>query len=320
MKTAELKEPEPPPLNFAFILTDAVLDDDSPLELIPGHVLQKATDEQIEHIKAFLNNNLNYPYGIPYELQPVSDDPNGKRFHFVSIPKEQWRYRVITFEAQNEQISHLSTAFHLCPDELEVGPTFFYMKPQSWGWKGKLQDIYSFHEFTGPLHTPLLTVSVSSLKPVVEYFNHLKSVSKSYPTIKRALTTFGELHGLPRRSRFLALGYFMVLESLITHNPEDSSDSLTRQIKTKLNLLERCFCRQLDRSQFKDGITPKKLWERLYDFRSLIAHGGVIDFKTKELSALRDDESVRLFMREVVKLVLIHALEEPLLILDLQQC
>jgi hypothetical protein len=305
-------------MSYSFVLTNAVLEDECSHDIAPGHVLAKATDEQIAEIKYFLGRSFDYSHGFPWEYAPVKTD-NG--YSFPTGPREQWRYRVVNFEGPNEHIEELEWAMQLCKDDLEIGPTLISIGGKPHGIMHNPLLLSSFHAARSMMLGVPKSISTASIKEIPSYYQLIKTTLVSYPAFQRVFREFASLKALPRKSRFLTLGYFILLESVVTHQPSssDSGDSLNRQIKSKMALLENRFCRKLDWTGFDACKSNDQLWSKLYAYRSHLAHGVAIDFK-KAHKALKDDEAVRAFMQEAVKLVLIQVLKEPQLLLDLQQC
>jgi hypothetical protein len=129
-----------------------------------------------------------------------------------------------------------------------------------------------------------------------------------------------ELDALPYDSPLLFLGYFAILESLLTHQPRptDTIDSITRQVKRKIVLLDNRWQPRIDYSPLPKS-TPERVWSVMYSYRSCLAHGGDPDFK-KDLQLLVDSDSALRILRQTVRAVLRQALVEPQLILDLRSC
>jgi len=128
------------------------------------------------------------------------------------------------------------------------------------------------------------------------------------------------LKGLPHDSSLRFLGYFALLESVLTHSPkpEDRYDSITRQVQKKLSLLNSRWARKIDYGPFA-GATHEKIWSKMYEYRSKIAHGGTADF-SNDLKVLKGVSEALTLIRETVKSVLRHALLEPQLLRDLREC
>lgn len=310
------------PMSFCFVLTDAVLDDASPLELIPGYVLEKANSDQIEKIRGFLIQRFDFSeLSPPYEWNITPGASEGQ-LKASLMERKDWRYLVINFEGANRDVEHLGWALHLCEEELEIGPSYVVVPPFGGGWVQQRAFITSFYNQFVPYIELPKSIRTRSLSNCRQYFDQIETLVPNHPNIRRAIREFAYLRALPRSSRFVIMGYFMVLECLITHapKPSDSGDSLTRQIKSKMTLLERRFCRPLNWSVFSGNIPHETLWGKLYTYRSRIAHGAEIDFTDNELSCLKSDAIISQFMREVVKLVIIRCLAEPILMQDLQRC
>jgi hypothetical protein len=136
----------------------------------------------------------------------------------------------------------------------------------------------------------------------------------AHPGIARAIDLFDRLNRLPLTNDFRVLGLFMVLEMLLTHNPNDKEvgDSLSHQICTKVALLEGRLASPLNYDTFGAGAKSDTIWKKLYAFRSAIAHGGSADFKGA-LKTLQSPEVAIAFLGEASAHILRHALNEPLL-------
>jgi hypothetical protein len=126
------------------------------------------------------------------------------------------------------------------------------------------------------------------------------------------------------------LGYFGVLEGVLSHapSPQDPVDSVTRQLKRNLILLDNRAPagENLGVSEFEGAKDSSQVIAKLYSYRSAIAHGGD---GTGDLQWFEDRRPVRwqgdpprlwlhYFMRLLVKRVLVAALREPQLVHDLR--
>jgi hypothetical protein len=130
------------------------------------------------------------------------------------------------------------------------------------------------------------------------------------------------LKSIPSSSELKVIGLFSIIETLLTHAPKnnDPTDSLARQIKHKIPLVRKRGQRPIDHNSiFEDSISEEALWSKLYGFRSKIVHGESADL-SGELKVLKDRERVVRFLCEIVKLLLIQSLNEPVLISDLKEC
>src|SRR5262249_45744081 len=129
-----------------------------------------------------------------------------------------------------------------------------------------------------------------------------------------------DLEALPHQSPLCYLGYFGILESLLTHQPRktDTIDSITRQIIKKVALLDNRWKPRIDYGPFK-GAKPETVWSAMYSYRSCLAHGGKPDFKN-ELQLLDNHEVALALVKQTTKSVLRQSLLESQLIADLRNC
>lgn len=166
----------------------------------------------------------------------------------------------------------------------------------------------------------------------IEELNSIESTFKSYLSntknpveFKKTLDDFISLKEISIESPFRFLCYFSILESLLTHSKQKSSSNTTIafQLQTKLNLLNNRFKSSINfRNYFKvpDTVNFELIIEKLYHYRSDIAHGNASDFD-KDLFILKGKENAALkFIHEVTRNVILQALKEPDLIKDLKNC
>lgn len=150
---------------------------------------------------------------------------------------------------------------------------------------------------------------------------------KRYPSIIKSIEMFRSLDVNPPTS-IKMLGYFSIIERLLSHAPQsnDSADSITRQLKRNLILLNNRMpaVKGFGFNEFGQ-MKPEKVITKLYSYRSAIAHGGDEQSKLKDLLGQHTgllDFPAELwpdrFLRRLVKRLLVHALREPQLIVDLK--
>jgi hypothetical protein len=138
--------------------------------------------------------------------------------------------------------------------------------------------------------------------------------------VKHVARQLQDLDGLPPHSPLRFLGYFAVLESLLTHQPKqtDPYDPITRQVKKKLALLDRRCEPHIDYSSFA-GANTDTVWAKMYAYRSRLAHGSTVDFDT-ELKLLGSADNALRLIKQTAKAIGRHALIEPQLLVDLRDC
>lgn len=312
---------------FCFILNPLEVSGVLPFELIPGLFLQRANAGQTDLIKEQLIkhgvNGSPVPPAYEYEwLPPVSDGKSGYSWSSQSLPTDRFRYWVVTASGDNVlSVFHLQEAINLLRSDFDFGFCF-----SNFGSNGSLGVCVPGSLGTGLLNLtsadPLFTVTeldVAELACVGRYHQAIQTCEKEHPNISRAIRTFADLKSLPRNSNLVVLGYFSVIESLVTHDPKDDFDSLNHQISTKMVLLSKLFERRLDYKSLFGDHDPERVWKKLYSYRSALAHGAAADFKSK-FQVLKDSSTASSFLKEATKLTLLFAMKDPEFLADLQKC
>jgi hypothetical protein len=138
--------------------------------------------------------------------------------------------------------------------------------------------------------------------------------------VRRLVQQLHQLEAVPSYSSLRFLGYCAMLEALLTHlpKPTDPYESITRQIKKKVTLVDHRCKPRIDYSAF-GGANVETIWKKMYDYRSCLAHGGTPDFESEHRILGNHDRALSL-MKETVKAVLRQALIEPQLLADLREC
>jgi len=166
-----------------------------------------------------------------------------------------------------------------------------------------------------------LELRPADLQATRETYDRMQRHDAAMIDVKGLARQLGDLKTLPQESPLRFLGYFALLESLLTHlpNPSDPYESITRQVKQKIALLDNRWTPKLDYGPF-GGTPAEKVWTKVYAYRSNLAHGGKPDFTRGELAALAGPEQALLLVKETVKAVVRHALIEPQLLVNLRDC
>ncbi len=163
-------------------------------------------------------------------------------------------------------------------------------------------------------------LSLSDVQEITTLHSELQQHNHDVFDLRRVISELGHLKDLPRNSPLRFLGYFAILESLLTHAPKETDpyDSITRQVKKKIALINNRLLKPLDYSAF-GNTAQETVWGKLYTYRSAIAHGSTPNFKN-ELKALKSAEHALDFLQHTVKAITRHALKEPQLLADLREC
>jgi len=312
--------------SFVFILNNIDVEGGLPIEVAPGHFFERANSEQIVKVKKLLKFFL--PYGphmilnlLPYEIN-ILKKQGSSGFQHEPLSEDQWRYWIISFKGTNSEIQYIESAASILRNDLELGFTVLGESVISCGeahiWHGP--SLFSFFE-SQAMGQPAVLVNVDELREISENYDLVKKISPEHQNITRAFRKFRDLRSLPRLSELVIIGLFSIIESLVTHSPKltESSDSLVHQIKTKIPLLCKKFQRELDYKQYFETASEETLWSKLYKYRSCIVHGEETNFNS-DLNILKDRNRILEFIRETVKLLLLLALREPVLLTDLKKC
>lgn len=136
---------------------------------------------------------------------------------------------------------------------------------------GRLFQILNFPVAEPP---PRVVITPTDVEQITTLFTALKSHDSRLIHMERITAQMLELEELRSDSTSKFLGYFGILESLLTHKPDpkDLYDSITRQVKNKVALLDHRWSPRLDYSAFK-AVKEDTVWSKMYAYRSALAHG-----------------------------------------------
>jgi hypothetical protein len=308
---------------FAFVLNPFFYSGTLPVEVTPGLVLDKAAAEELEAITALISGLGGMTkWGLLFRHEPIPreirESPEWDRRLW---PRET--YWVLRTTAGAQPIQRLCEASQLCDCELELGSVFpppgtFIPQvtfPESFFYYTLLQS----HGDAQRLDTEDL-LAVNSLHLRLEEFRVAEEKDTARRSIVRLFDKFIALCAGKRYGELPLLGYFALIEGLITHDPQPGvRDSITHQLSTKMPLLMKRFTRPLALSDFADESDPGKLWRLLYKLRSRIAHGEE-GFSAAKDEKLRDMPSTTRLVRESLKRLFVLALQEPEFLFDLKAC
>jgi hypothetical protein len=308
------------PSPFAFVLNISELAGCNAMEIIPGRIMRRANEAEIKFIKEMLESSFrNYSGGGLWETRK----PKSGSGKFIRLPVKRSRYFVIELGSESQEVELLESALSVASCDLEVGfiltvatlrstalPVCLYSPPRLFQSLSALSYAFGpFKKFTD-----------SDGEQVRKIYSKLAAYDNSILNLEKVFKLLFELKDLPRFSPLQVLGYFSVLESILTHppKPEDRYDSITRQIRQKLALLNKRWNPPLDYSAFAAS-SRDKVWPKMYAYRSAIAHGGTPDF-AGELAVLGKAENANRLISEAVKKTILQAIEEPQLLADLRNC
>lgn len=312
--------------NFTFIPNHIEIDGGVPFELIPSFNLRKACPSEIKEIEKHLKSISSLiskmgelPYSVSYSFEEISENEVYQKTE--KLDESEWKYYVVEYDDNEHGIllSKFQLVANLSVFPLELDTFQFEKNGNSYIFSYSPDRAYRFfsdNDLTSKVH--LKTDDLIKLK---ERYAIMCEIETNFHGIMNSIYLFNSLRYLPKNNEYRILGLFTVLESLITHKPSsnETGDSLTHQIKTKIPLL---FKRLDDRTlidSFYSNEKLKTLWGKLYSYRSSIAHGNQADFG-KELQILKNPIEISEYLTVCIKGLILQALKEPELIQDLKQC
>ena len=312
------------PKPFAFVADPLSLEGQRVIELAPGYKLRVSDKEEIKFIKKTIKELFGQHFGGGiWETQR----PKSGKGAYKELQERHWRYFSIEFEGESEDWRTLERALSLSKSDLQIAfvlstvqyddlvlPTCVYRPPSLF---------QSLSYLSSGSHTSegcVKSISPADGEDISSIFLALKSYDHKIVDLQSAFKLLFELKDLPHFSPLQILGYFAILESILTHqpNPEDRYDSITRQITNKIALLNRRWHTSLNYKNFGD-VSHDKLWSKMYSYRSAIAHGAKPDFSSK-LSLLNNAKSANGLIKAAVVGSIRHCLIEPQLLADLHNC
>jgi hypothetical protein len=309
------------PHGFAFAYNVSKLVGSESFALAPAHELRRATNAEIALIKNTLRISDGGLLGLRHFQWEYRKEENGK---FTPLPEKEWKYSVIGFEGFNDGIVELEQQFSFAQREILIAFTAVSNpvnpKPGEYGIVYGTNTIFQIVEECNWGRTDFLEVSETDMREIGQFSEKLRADTDSSKRMRQITRQMLDLQAIPPKSPLRFLGYFGILESLLTHKPkpEDPYDSITRQIKKKLALLNNRFDPRIDYKDFGNR-NPEKVWSTMYAYRSSLAHGDMPDFQS-DLRALGAPDNALTLLKSTVKAVIRQALIEPQLIDDLREC
>lgn len=322
-----------PELHFGFILNFLYLSKDItlPIEVIEGHDLDRATSEQVHFIDEALQKNLpgrqirpvKYMYMNNYEVRENS------AWSLQELDESNWKYFVINNkrpEIGNQAMIDLTNCFFLAKRirlALQVWGTRAVGKADMFEFKDPMLNYFS-KVYNVPIYIEPISVDIrmlQNIRVIYERYTYIMSKGTEFKFILDAIDYYRQSDAILDQVKIKTLEYFALLELLLTHNPVDKGDSLTRQLVSKTQLIINRFEVPTILTDFfsKNTAPLSTIIKKMYDLRSAVAHGNTIDFQ-KELSILKNQESANSFLTFLLENTILLSLKEPQLIKDLKEC
>lgn len=310
------------------IYNDIVIEKGIPADL-GNWIVDKPNSKYIksisDHFRSITNSSAMGPI---QELKYIGKEKNRTTFQHGLKP-EEYRYLVVKPKLKGEtKFDKISEAFRLSSCDLWADSILSNINEQISiiFHPDQVSGYFGYHK---PTRIPL-NVNWKQIDEIVRLRENLNEEKFSH--IKYAIKMFKDNDSIDDKSYLKHLGYFAIIESLLSHvpNPSDSYDSISRQLKRNLILLNNRVEGETNLLiEYFDKINADKVISKLYSYRSKIAHGANAEDELKSLCLLRKKgiseewnsnprEWISWYLRLLVKGLLIHALREPQLVTDLK--
>lgn len=312
-----------------FILNHIDVKGDLPLQIIPDHTFRKAHKNEIEEIEKVLSISQPAATNINRERYRSiirSEESEGRTsYNFEKLSESDWKYWVIAFNGWNEKLHEIEKCALLLEPDLDFGFQILYKYEYQTGEVAahtympiNLVEKYTSHENS---MTNAKEISTNELKKISKFYELTCNLKPEYSYINHALENFLSIRRIPERSELLVVGYFSIIEALITHAPRltETLDSIGHQIRNKQVLLRKKFSRKIANDLYFKDASELKIWQKLYSYRSCLAHGNIPDF-SKEFQILVDNRSILAFLKENIKELFKIALNDPEFMTDFKKC
>ncbi len=322
------------PKSFIFLGDVFKIKNASTILLFDDYKLKRPNRTQLSYIKKFIDDYTKVVFFKinRFETRHTANKEGG--YNFDRVDKKDWNYWVIE-HSKGQMERNFPLVLGLSRLDLTVLFEGVYfgaktMEKQSHlpGIMGRQLSVINFFHDTRIF--PIIEKEITEqdkqeLKNINSSLTTFESIKKNYDFIDKALEDFLKLKDVSEQSPFKILGYFSILELLLTTYREKGTNdtSLNSQLQKKINLLNNQLENKIDFTIYFKGpntITIEKIIEKLYRYRNNIAHGNKSDFED-DLQILKGKkENIIDFLHLVVKRLLLKAIKEPQLIKDLKEC
>ena len=219
--TIELDKPAGPTEGFMFVLNRVDVTCPLPFETAPGHNLQRASDNQIAAIREKLNlfkSGYTFSPHRLYETDDCSED----------LEPSKMLYWVINFTGLPTEACNLQIAASLLGKPLRLDLVFTRVgNGLGLNWSpGSVFNFYSlafFHE-----QGNLRVLTIEALETLRKNYDKIKKSQDNWAKVYKCAQRFKMLDEYSDYSDLKIIGYFSVIEAIITHAPEltEPMDSL----------------------------------------------------------------------------------------------
>ncbi|TXN35711.1 hypothetical protein FVB32_14150 [Flagellimonas hymeniacidonis] len=311
------------------------------LEIEEGLVLKVAPEEQLELLKRLLVQFGVIPFDFSLHEHRVKKRLESGGANLEKRKNDDFRYFVLEHSIGNHYDLNFAKALQLMDKDFFV--PFGFAKSSEIGVSIK----YSFEQLSA--HTYFIDKNIINFDAQRSQFYPKKWDAKSFTTedkaqflknlqllrnferikddyihISKALDDFFKINEISNNSVFKIVSYIACLELLLVDNGMDRLKSINMQLQSKVNLINNRLDTPIIVSDFfkgPDSLDLGTVIGKIYNYRSSIAHGDILDFekKLKVLEKVSYYDVLR-FLRIILKQTVLFALQEPQMVTDLKSC
>jgi len=311
------------------IANNIIFDGILPLNLSSGVTLRRPNEIELCTIRSLIQTMSGNTYScwIPYEaLITQKEDSNGFTYIYTDNPAN-WHYYVLSDDNGGSHVHDLEQALLLLEPSIDLsvrvisdaGDGSQAIHPL--GHSGFMPHIFERYYYGVSEVGNRLVLTTADILLAENIRGQIASLSTNYEFVKTSAQIWQEMRRISQSSRLQVIGFFSIIECLITHSPRlaESLDSISHQLCGKLRLMTNRMGRNDLLSTTFNLTTDTKVWKKLYSYRSSIAHGNTVSFKG-EFAALKSHKIVVDFLSAFTRSLLLYALNEPQLFSDLKDC
>ncbi|PKA06394.1 HEPN domain-containing protein [Leptospira harrisiae] len=313
-------------MNKNFLLVSQPISINNEIEIFPGYILKKPDSTQLEIIFNYyrFSSNMAFLMTRPeYETQERQiDDKTTIHDH---LEQSEWKYAIIEYEGMNYDYN-LIDSLRLSDSRIEIICDIML------SISGKENDGLAYRDYD-PIVTMVSnlnkkkevydltksTLDINEILLVKEQLKILGKNSSDYPMTTEAIRAYKALSKLEKNSYLRILSLVSIIEYFIVHNPIDSNDSITRQIKNKFTLLNKLFHKPILTSNFfQKDISSDKIISNIYSLRSNIAHGITFELHKEQVRYLESFDKVVNFLDAFCRRLIIFSIINSNLMKDIK--
>ena len=264
-----------------------------------------------------------------YETDFIAKDDG---YTSVDLNEDDFNYFVIEYELTSKtkllnwilSLSKLNISILLEVDLLKSSQEPKFSTPSIKYHQLKTLNYFNDSSLEIPFEKTIVTNE--SIMEIQKLFDSLNRINLStFSIIDKAISDFISIREISIQSPFRVLSYFSILELLLTSYKRGGANdsSLSNQLQKKIKLINNLVEDKIDFHDYFQGADSNSLEtiiEKLYQFRNNIAHGNYSDFEKEFKIIKQNGTQVIPFLHELLRTILIVAIQNPQLIYDLKEC